>query len=203
MKTVPKTYTQDWHNEPAARLKQLQQFVARPVRALEIGCFEGRSTCWLMDRVLTHPDARLDAVDPYGYGGGDSEEQREAAAYRSLRSAKIFATFMANTEEYGPRVRHWKMRSDDFFRIAQPGVYQIAIVDGGHAAMQALRDMLHAWQALAAGGVMVIDDIEWKGYAGFESNGPKRAYEAFLSCLPPADHRILYRAYIAIVEKLR
>jgi hypothetical protein len=160
-----------------------------------------------MDNILTHEQSQLDCVDPYGFSAGDSESQREADAFRHPRRLAILNRFRANTAEYGGRIRHWEYFSDGFFRSsgvqAMPGPYDIAIIDGGHSAMQALRDLLHAWQCLNIGGVMVVDDIEWKGDMGFESQGPKRAYEAFMSCVPPSDVRVLHRHYIAIVEKIK
>ena len=37
----------------------------RPIRALEIGSFEGRSARWIVDTLLTHPESRLDCVDTW------------------------------------------------------------------------------------------------------------------------------------------
>jgi predicted O-methyltransferase YrrM len=200
---MEKQFTQNWHNEPNPRLKHLRRFAGKPVQALEIGCFEGRSTCWLMDNILTHEAARLDCVDPYGFSTHDSEARAEAAAFQHPKRAATMARFHANVAEYGDKVRHWQVFSDEFFQNRPIGPYEIAIIDGGHSAMQALRDLLHAWIVLKAGGVMVIDDIEWKGDMGFESQGPKRAYEAFMSVVPMNDVRIVYRNYIAIVEKVQ
>lgn len=199
---MEKQFTQNWHNEPMPRLRHLHKFIGTPARALEIGCFEGRSTCWLMDHVLVNNESHLDCVDPYGFSGGDSEGLRESTAFRHPKRAAVMARFKQNIAEYGSRIRHWELFSDEFFRRSL-APYDIVLVDGGHAALQALRDLVHAWQVLASGGVMVIDDIEWKGDMGFESEGPKRAYEAFMACVPKADVRVLYRNYIAIVEKVQ
>jgi len=37
----------------------------RPLKALEIGCFEGRSTTWLLDFVLTSKDSELFSCDTF------------------------------------------------------------------------------------------------------------------------------------------
>jgi predicted O-methyltransferase YrrM len=195
---MQKTFTQNWHNEPEHRRRCLRRFSGSAVRALEIGCFEGRSTCWLLDNILTHEGAHLDCVDPYGFSGGDSDSRAEGEACRHPNRAVIMRRFLGNIAEYGDRVRHWPLFSDEFFQRPELGPYQIAIIDGGHSAMQALRDLLHAWQVLAVGGVMVVDDIKWP-----TSHGPRKAYEAFLSCVPPGDVLELHRGYIAIVEKLK
>lgn len=48
----------------------LAPFKGQPVTALEIGSYEGRSACWLLENILTHPDARLLCVDTFT-GGQD------------------------------------------------------------------------------------------------------------------------------------
>ncbi|WP_162666955.1 class I SAM-dependent methyltransferase [Gemmata massiliana] len=68
---VPATgFTEDWfaYNVPVwARV--LAPLVGKPVRALEIGVFEGRSTVWLLENVLTHPDVSLTWTDTFGGRG--------------------------------------------------------------------------------------------------------------------------------------
>ena len=53
-------YTRDWFgNNVPVWTRLLAPLAGRPgARALEIGCFEGRATCWLLGNVLTGADAR-------------------------------------------------------------------------------------------------------------------------------------------------
>ncbi|MDB5311966.1 MAG: putative rane protein, partial [Gemmataceae bacterium] len=62
-------FTQDWvsSNLPVWE-RVLAPLVGQPVHALEVGVFEGRSTVWLLDHVLNHPDATLTWVDTFGGG---------------------------------------------------------------------------------------------------------------------------------------
>jgi predicted O-methyltransferase YrrM len=49
-----------WERQVAGR------FAGKPgLRFLEIGSFEGRSACWLLQNVLTDPSVRLTCVDPF------------------------------------------------------------------------------------------------------------------------------------------
>jgi hypothetical protein len=44
--------------------KILSRYAGQPgIQALEIGSLEGRSACWLLENILTHPTARLTAID--------------------------------------------------------------------------------------------------------------------------------------------
>lgn len=196
-------FTVNWHNEPHVWRKHLvPRFAGRPCRALEIGCFEGRTACWLLDHVLTCNASYLHCVDPYAYNGDDSESRREADAYAAPMD-DVMRRLRANLEPYGGKARHWRMTSDRFFSAASEERYELIAVDGMHSALPTLRDLVHAWQRLTPGGLLVVDDLQWEGRDGFQSYGPQRALDALLGCVPHDDVRILHRQYIAILEKLQ
>jgi len=197
------TFTVNWHNEPRAWERHLvPRLAGARARGLEIGSYEGRTACWLLDHVLTHPESHLDCVDPHAYAGDDSESRLEASAYAGPMD-QVLARFRANVAPYGPRLRHWRMPSDTFFRVGPRDAYNLVVVDGMHSALPTLRDLVHAWQALAAGGLLLVDDLKWEGRDGFQSYGPQRALDGLLGCVPADDVRILHRRYIAILEKLQ
>jgi hypothetical protein len=39
----------------------------RPVNFLELGSYEGRSTVWMLESLLTHPQSHITCVDPFVY----------------------------------------------------------------------------------------------------------------------------------------
>jgi predicted O-methyltransferase YrrM len=198
-------FTVNWLNEPNRWQQHLVPPLAgQPIHALEIGSFEGRSACWLLEHVLTHRLAHLDCVDPFQFSGSDSESRREAEAYAASMEATR-RRFLANIAPYGKRVQHYQMPSDEFFQkvsLDDPW-YSLVVVDGMHSAMPTLRDLVHAWQVLKPGGLLLIDDLFWKGRDGFVSNGPAKALDALLHCLPETDVAVRYRHYIGILEKLQ
>ncbi|HZH43304.1 MAG TPA: class I SAM-dependent methyltransferase [Lysobacter sp.] len=115
------------------------------LRALEIGSFEGRSTCWLLEQVLTAADARIDCIDLFAvdpvYGDYRQRFRRNTAAYRD----KV-------TEHAGPSYTMLK-------RVEGP--YDIVYVDGWHSAFGALADGVMCWPMLKVGGLMIFDDYLW------------------------------------------
>jgi hypothetical protein len=202
-------FTRDWHNQPEKRLKHLGHLAGIPIKVLEIGVHEGRSTCWMFDHIAKHPESIIVAVDPFGYAGGDSESENEAHRFRT--GAEVWGqrpvvrkNFFHNTDVFGDRIRHWEMTSDKFFsqNAYQPGHFEVVIIDGGHSATQAAKDLLHSWSLLAVGGVLVFDDYEWKGDRDWKCNGPKRAMDAFLTLIPPSDVEVVYKGYIVILKKV-
>jgi len=200
-------FTKNWLNEPEQRLHHLSKFVGHPINVLEIGVHEGRSTCWMFDHIATHEEARLITVDPFGYVGGSSEAAIEVERFDSKvwgKAEEIERRYFENTAEFSSRFMHHRLTSDQFFKSVEckPGHFSIIVVDGGHSAPQAAKDLLHSWDLLAHGGMLVFDDYKWNGDRDWKCDGPKRAMDAFLSIIPVTDYRIAYKGYIVILEKL-
>src|SRR5262245_48354584 len=59
-----KIFDFDWfsRNIPSFE-KHLAHLRGIPCRALEIGTHEGRSATWMLENILTHPEARIDCID--------------------------------------------------------------------------------------------------------------------------------------------
>lgn len=141
------SYSTDWfdHNVP-----HWQQWLAslrgRPgLRALEIGSFEGRSTVWLCENILTAADATIDCVDLF----------QADPVYGDYH-----ARFRQNTAPWSARIREYPGLSYDALRRLD-GPYDLVYVDGWHSAFGALADGVMAWPMLRVGGVMIFDDYRW------------------------------------------
>ena len=67
------TFTKDWHTRHVAYWSHhLKPFVNKPCNYLEIGCFEGLSTVWMLSYVLTNPLSQLTVCDTFcGVQGQD------------------------------------------------------------------------------------------------------------------------------------
>src|SRR5258708_5482376 len=60
------TFTQDWFSTKRRQFEALLQPLAgTPCNLLEIGCHEGRATCWLLQNIATHPDASVTCIDTH------------------------------------------------------------------------------------------------------------------------------------------
>lgn len=115
------------------------------LRTLEIGSFEGRSTLWLCENVLTAEDSRIDCLDLFAadpvYGD-------------------YLARFRANTAAHAHKIREFPGYSFDGLRKVE-GEYDIVYIDGWHSAFGALADGVMSWPRLKVGGVMIFDDYLW------------------------------------------
>ncbi len=140
-------YSVDWFDHNISNWKTwLAPLAGKPgLRALEIGSFEGRSTCWLMENVLTAPDSHIDCLDLFrsDIGFGD-----------------YHATFRANTAAWKDRIHEHRGVSYGSLKKLE-GPYDLVYVDGWHTAFGAMADGLMAWPMLKVGGVMIFDDYMW------------------------------------------
>lgn len=144
---TPGQFSENWfeHNIPHWQ-RWLGDFAGRPgVRMLEIGSFEGRSTLWLCEHILTADDAHIDCLDLFApdpvYGDYP-------------------ARFRANTAAHAHKIRMWPGPSFDSLRRVE-GPYDIVYIDGWHSAFGALADGVMSWPLLKVGGVMIFDDYLW------------------------------------------
>lgn len=115
------------------------------LRALEIGSFEGRSTQWLCENILTTPDSSIDCLDFFQIDPvyGDYHQR-----------------FLANTAAWRERIVEFQGPSFDSLRRVT-GPYDIVYIDGWHSAFGALADGVMTWPLLKVGGVMIFDDYLW------------------------------------------
>lgn len=183
-------FTSDWftHNEPTWRTLTRD---VKPRVILEIGSFEGRSACWMIDTLPTMADAGIELVciDRWGHGRGqwpgyqtpaeiDGVEQRFD---RNIARALKRAIHPVTVHKFkGPSIVSLsKLLVDGKF-----GAFDMVYVDGGHGAPDVLADAVLAFRLLRVGGLMIFDDYLW-GRDTERSDDilrtPKPAIDAFLN----------------------
>lgn len=117
----------------------LQEFVGKPIRALEIGSFEGRSAIWFCENILTHEQARLTCVDTFQW----------------LDAHDIF---QANTQEAGIADKlEVKRMSSRWLQLPEHSL-DFIYVDGNHTKTRVLTDAVLCWRSLKPGGIIIFDD---------------------------------------------
>lgn len=168
-------FTVDWfsHNIPLWQ-EILAPYKGQPgVRVLEIGSFEGLSTVWLLENILTHPTARIDCIDTFE---GSVEHRR-----MGLNLDNLMNRFLRNIEPYEKKVTCFPGQSREILRDRRlnPFRYDVIYIDGSHRAADVLEDAVLSFRLLKVGGLMVFDDYAWDGGGPRESDNPKRGVDAF------------------------
>jgi predicted O-methyltransferase YrrM len=152
-------FTTDWFcgNEKHFS-KYLAHLVDTPCQILEIGCYEGRATVWLIENIATHPEATVHCIDVL-----------EQASFRQ----NILATRSPE------KVRLEIGLSRNLLRSYSDNAFDFIYVDGGHRTIEVLEDAVLSFRLLKRNGIMAFDDFKWKDQA-FPDATPKLAINAFL-----------------------
>ena len=79
----------------------------KSIDILEIGSFEGLSSCYLIDELLHHPDSTIECVDPFDVGG--------AAAPLTKTTKQIFLDNIQKSN-YPNKCKFYEMYSSEFFK---------------------------------------------------------------------------------------
>jgi len=193
-------FTADWHSHNVPHWRRiLERYAGQPgVRALEIGSFEGRSTVWLLENVLTHATARIDCIDTFE---GSPEHLR-----MGVKLDNLLDRFLSNIEPYAKKVSWFKGRSQEILRNGQfdprwVEPYDIVYIDGSHKAADVLEDAVLTFRLLKVCGLMIFDDYLWAGGGPTKFDNPKRGVDAFYSAygnqLKPA-----HMSYQAIFQRI-
>lgn len=167
--------TTDWfsHNIPVWE-KLLARFKGLPdLRFLEIGCYEGRSTLWLIENILTSKGSGIQVIDTFE-GSPENIELGDNIA----DIEKNFQENVAN--KYPNKVEVFKGTSQYYLRKFEPvPQFHFIYIDGSHIASDVLEDAVLAFRLLKEDGIMIFDDYGWKApYPPLEK--PKVAIDAFL-----------------------
>jgi predicted O-methyltransferase YrrM len=186
-------FSQDWFSENIPTLAALlRRFVGKnDVKALEIGCFEGMSTCWFLDNILTGENSTITVIDTFG-GGYDHHEKQ-------IDFTDTEADFRRNTARHADRisvvkgVSQWKLRE-------LRETFDLVYVDGSHTSSDVLEDAVLSFRLLKSGGLMILDDYEWDAYADQHLN-PRMGIDCFLRAYA-GQFRLLNKSYQVAIEKV-
>jgi len=156
----------------------------RPVRALEIGSWEGMSSRFILD---TLAQAHLTCVDTWA----GSEEHRGAPLPR------VEDNFDANLAMHEGRVTKVKSASFEFFSAqTQRGQFDLVYVDGSHYCDDVIVDAIKGFDQLKVGGILIFDDYLFRFYERRADN-PTAAINAFLR-LKAGDYE-LFMVYAQVI----
>ncbi len=159
-------FTRNWfrtRNLATFRQYVWPEFSDKPTLYLELGCFEGMSMCWMLQRVLTHPDSRAVGVDPWlqttKLGPGEMEQVMQRALANTSQwmlcePAKV-QLHRANSAELLRR-----MTNRHGFSGIKKNTVDVCMVDGNHNALAVLDDLRLVYQLVKPGGWILLDDVE-------------------------------------------
>lgn len=156
-------YTVDWTSFHIKNWENwLVDFINKDnILALEIGCYEGRSSCWFCENILTGNNSKLTCVDDWS----------------TNKSEKIF-----DDNIRGLNINKIKGQSQFVLPllITKKSKYNFIYLDGDHLASSVLKDLSFSWELLKSGGIIICDDYDWTSKK--RNIPPKIAIDSWISC---------------------
>lgn len=162
-----------------------------PVRILEIGSWEGRSSLFLLTYFTK---GRLTAVDTWS--GGDEYEYNATADLQDLESR-----FDGNTAVGIDRLTKRKGLSLQVLPqlLDEDQRFDVIYVDGSHFSDDVLMDAIVAWRLLNQGGVIIFDDVLSPFYTRARAN-TAWALKTFMK-YHTGEFKLLSAGYQIILQK--
>lgn len=195
------SFTQDWFSRSIPSwsliLNKLSERTTH-LRILEVGVFEGRSTCWLLQNHCKTPESSIVAID--SFQGGIEHQGMELGTLRKRFEANI-ATVASPAQ----------LEIRDGFSLPQLAKliaegyqrFDFISIDASHQAPDVLGDAVLGFELLKPGGVMAFDDYIWSPMRPGTENPlllPKAAIDAFTTLFSQKIRIIpnlpLYQLYI-------
>lgn len=176
------TFTQDWFSRSIPGWQFILSSIAKKsphLRILEVGVFEGRSTCWLLENFCKTPESAIVAIDTFR--GGIEHQKMQLGGLK-----KQFEDNIASVDSPARVEVREGLSLDQLCRLVaeDTALFDFISIDASHQAADVLGDAILAFQLLKPGGVMAFDDYIWSPMRPGTENPlllPKMAIDAFTS----------------------
>lgn len=169
-------FTHDWFSHNIEAIQHSVSKAGDVNKILEIGSYEGKSTCWFIENLLSDGGDMvcIDAWQP-------TEEHKNL-------TQDVYKTFSQNLQEVEKPHHHIHVMVGHSYDClanlivhTQDKLFDMIYVDGSHTAYHTLADMTMSWGLLRVGGIMIIDDYLWNVHYP-DYNHPKPAIDSFMRC---------------------
>lgn len=187
-------FTYDWFssNIPVWSRALIPLYQDIETHAIELGCFEGRSTVWLLENVLNHPKSIITCVDTWQGGVKDDR-------FGDIDWQKGKERFLKNIEKYKDKVNIKEESTFSYMKYRTENSADLIYVDAGHLASDALIDGVQSHLVLKRGGILIFDDYLWTQLES-KPDTPKPAIDAFMTCFA-REYTLISLGYQVILRK--
>jgi predicted O-methyltransferase YrrM len=184
-------FTHDWFSHNIPNFQVVKQLIPECKSILEIGCYEGRATCWMLENLLAN-DGSISCVDTFQ---GSEEHQ-------NMDFTDVFQRWKENIEwvrKEGQSCFGCVGKSYDVLAklITENQEFDFIYVDGSHTAPDVMTDACLAWGMLKKGGIMLFDDYLWGDVPGM-LHRPKIAVDYFATLFSEESQLVLLGYQLAL-----
>ena len=178
-------FTNNWFDVSAKRIWDVLIPQVNPSKILEIGSYEGASTCYLIRNCASKMPIEIHCVDTWE---GGIEHKMTGVDMTAVERQFLDNTKIARGQAPYPAevITHKGFSNMCLAKIMSQGLldyFDLIYIDGSHLAPDVLSDAIQSFPLLKVGGVMIFDDYLWRGRISKDDplDGPKLAVDAFLN----------------------
>lgn len=184
-KNSEKNYTEDWfsNNIPTWK-KYLGNLRDKPAIGLEIGSFEGFSSNWILNNLLTHSESKLYCIDHW--------------LYKGEKNNNPYKTFLQNISEHKKKVKIFKDYSSKILRKLNNVQFDFIYIDANRHSQNVLEDAVLSFPLLKPDGIMIFDDYTYN--KEHNVNCPRPGIDAFIN-IYVEDIKVLHTEWQVIIKK--
>jgi predicted O-methyltransferase YrrM len=132
-------------------------------KILEIGSFEGRSACTMIDHFSKAAALEVFCIDDWAGSVDQADFDMDVVEQRFNRNIRRAVAGTANAV----KVQKLKGKAIDITATLLTNGYKnyfdLIFVDGSHEAPDVLEDLVMSYQLCAVGGLIICDDYLWSG----------------------------------------
>jgi predicted O-methyltransferase YrrM len=175
-------FTQDWFTHNTTNFTDCKNRLVEEFKEvtsiLEIGCYEGRGTCWMLENMLSDTGT-ITCIDPF-LGVDNPEQVSPGLRYKPLEDRFNYNVAISKKSTQTVNVIPSGSYTALATLITAGKQYDFIYVDGDHTGEGALTDACMSWGLLRKGGIMLFDDYFWD-HAPDILDRPKAAIDAFMN----------------------
>jgi predicted O-methyltransferase YrrM len=180
-------FTNSWFEESAKGVWDNLIPLINPTRILEVGSYEGASTCYLIDKIGVNKDIEIHCIDTWEGGvehqeGGSAKTDMSKVEKRFLNNTQTAINKSPNKVSLNIHKGFSDLILSEMICSGKTSYFDFIYIDGSHQAPDVLCDAILGFRLLKTNGVITFDDYLWNeplDYGVDPIRSPKIAIDAF------------------------
>lgn len=158
-------FTNNWFDTTARPIWAQIINQSKPKKILEIGSYEGASTCFLINTLsLYHNDIEIHAIDTWD-GGVEHKEMKINMKLVEKRFKKNTSIAKKHSKKNVELITYKKKSIhalSELITKQKSNYFDFVYIDGSHMAADVLSDAILSFELLKVKGIMGFDDYLWQ-----------------------------------------